>query len=294
MVPFGWLLVLLAAGAGIVALAVLAGRSAGLGSLLARLGGRSMRARLLGGRRRRLLAQPFPADWEQVLRRNLGLYNRLGPAEQQQLKDILRILVAEKEWTGCKGLEVTDEVRVTIAGAAALLILAREHDYFEPVQSILVYPTTFGMPAREHVGGGFVLEGNQELLGQAHYRGPVLLAWDEVLHDCRHPDRGRNVVLHEFAHQLDYEGAPPPATSQEEVKWQRFGQVMQAEYQALVDASAHGRATLLDSYGATNPHEFFAVATECFFGQPAQLRQRHPRLYEVLRDYYNQGPPART
>ncbi len=290
MVPVEWLLVLLLAGLAIVGLAALAGRSARLRGLLAWLAGRSLRGRLLAWRRRRLLAQPFPADWENILRRNLALYAALAPAEQGRLKDIAHVLVAEKEWTGCKGLVMTDEVRLTIAGAAAVLLLARDHDYFESVRSVLVYPSTFEMPARHHMGDGVVLEGREQLLGQAWYRGPILLAWDEVLHDCRHPEEGRNVVLHEFAHQLDYEGAPPTTTDQDEVKWRRFGRVMQSEYQALVEASAHRRATLLDSYGAASPAEFFAVATECFFCWPAQLRQFHPRLYEVLRDFYNQEP----
>jgi Mlc titration factor MtfA (ptsG expression regulator) len=288
MDSIAWLLVLVAAGTAITALATLAGRSARLRSLLAWLAGPSFHARRLARRRRRLLAMPFPADWEGILCRNLGLYARLAAPEQEQLKKIVRVLVAEKEWTGCKGLAITDEVRVTIAGAAAVLILGREHDYYQSVRSILVYPTTFEMPAREHLGGGFVLEGRQHLLGQAWYRGPILLAWDEVLRDCRHPAEGRNVVLHEFAHQLDYEGAP--ASGGDESHWRRFGRVMQAEYEALVYASVHGRATLLDSYGAASPAEFFAVATECFFGQPVPLRQRHPRLYEVLRDFYHQGP----
>ena len=239
-----------------------------------------------------MLAEPFPVAWEGILRDNLGLYSWLTPAEQGQLRKLVQVLTAEKEWTGCNGLEMTDEVRVTIAGAAGLLILAHEHDYFKTVQSILVYPTTFEMPAVQADESGLVLHGRQNLLGQAWYRGPVLLAWDEVLRDCRHPFDGRNVVLHEFAHQLAFEGAEPDAGEESERQLNQFAEVMRTEYEALVKASTHGRATLIDSYGASNPDEFFAVATECFFGQPEPMHRLHPRLYDVLRDYYNQDPAA--
>jgi Mlc titration factor MtfA (ptsG expression regulator) len=175
-----------------------------------------------------------------------------------------------------------------------VLVLAREHDYFEAVQSVLVYPTAFEMPATHADESGLVLEGKAELLGQAWYRGPILLAWDEVLHDCKDPERGQNVIFHEFAHALDYEGAPVGSGGKEgEEKLRRFGAVMQTEYEALVKASTGGRATLLDTYGSTNPSEFFAVATECFFGRPVEMLLRHPELYGVLREFYNQDSAAR-
>jgi Mlc titration factor MtfA (ptsG expression regulator) len=228
-----WLIVLLL-GIGIVGLAVLASRSARLHRFLERVGGRSLRARLLRDRRRRLLASPFPMAWEHILRRNFGLYAHLSPAERMELQKVIRVLVAEKEWTGCRGMRITDEVRVTISAAAALLILAREHDYYENARSILVYPSVFEMPAEQDESGLVPREGEQ-LLGQAWYRGPIILAWDEVLRDCRHPFSGRNVVYHEFAHELDYEGASLSSVgTEDEAKWRRFGTVMKAEYQALV------------------------------------------------------------
>jgi Mlc titration factor MtfA (ptsG expression regulator) len=286
-----WLLVLLLLGVALVALALVAGRSPRFWTLLGWLGGSSLRAHLLAGRRQLLLQEPFPDAWERILRSNLGLYAYLDAVQQEQLHDIVRILVAEKEWTPCGSLQMSDEVRVTIAAAAAVLILAREHDYYAAVRSILVYPTTFEMPA-EHVDeSGLVVRGREQLLGQAWYRGPVILAWDEVLRDCRNPHSPQNVVFHEFAHQLDYEGASLAAAGQPGLR--RFGQVMQAEFETLVRAAEHGRATLLDSYGAGSPAEFFAVATECFFGQPVPLQRRHPHLYRVLRDFYNQDPAAR-
>jgi Mlc titration factor MtfA (ptsG expression regulator) len=289
---FSWLLVALLVGAAIIGVAVLAGQSDRVRAMLAWLGGRSVIARLVARRRRHHLGQAFPFAWERILRSNLGLFAQLTPMEQERLKNIVRVLVAEKEWTGCQGLQMTDEVRVTIAGAAAVLLLGREHDYYETVRSILVYPTTFEVPAEHADESGLVLRGKEPVLGQAWYRGPVLLAWDEVLSDCRHLSAGRNVVLHEFAHQLDFAGVPLAPTGTDGIR--RFGDVMQAEYTALVHASEQGRATLLDEYGATNPAEFFAVATECFFGQPLELLQLHPHLYEVLHDFYNQDSARRA
>jgi Mlc titration factor MtfA (ptsG expression regulator) len=246
-------------------------------------------------RRRRLVAQPFPPAWLEYLRRNVAHYQFLAPAEQARLRDDLRIFLAEKHWEGCGGLALTDEIMVTIAAQACLLLLGLRHHYFERVLSILVYPRGYRGPEGEVAVGGLIPERGSARLGEAHYRGPVILSWADVLEEGRHPERGGNVVYHEFAHQLDManglvDGTPPLETPEQYRRWR---EVMGAEYRALVEASAHGRATLLDEYGATNEAEFFAVATECFFDRPVPLARRHPRLYEVLRDYYHQDPAAR-
>jgi Mlc titration factor MtfA (ptsG expression regulator) len=293
--PFFWLVVVLLVGVAIIALAVLAGRSRRFRALLDWAGGRSLRARLRARRRRRLLRKPFPPAWEEIVRRNLGLYSLLTPAEQGRLRAIVRVLVAEKRWVGCAGLRVTNEMRVTIAAAAAVLILARPNDWYEPVGSILVYPTLFEVPDQdehEDEDDTGVVKGQPSFLGQAWYRGPIILAWDEVLHDCRQPFGEQNLVYHEFAHALDFEGAPLGATGDDAHR--RFTAVLEEEYQALVRDVNQGRPTLLDDYGASNPAEFFAVATECFFGQPVELLEQQPRLYEVLRDFYNQDPVRRA
>jgi hypothetical protein len=245
-------------------------------------------------RRRRLLAEPFPPEWEGYLRKNVAHYQHLSEAEQARLRDDLRIFRAEKNWEGCGGLTMTDEIKVTISAQACLLVLGMEHNYFDRVQSILVYPHGYRAEAREAAGGA-VVEGFSDRLGEAHYRGPVILSWAEVLEEGRHPRRGHNLVFHEFAHQLDMldgviDGTPPLGRRAEYKRWQ---EVMTAEYQQLVEASEHGRATLLDQYGTTNEGEFYAVATECFFDLPVEMARRHPKLYQLLRDYYRQDPAAR-
>jgi Mlc titration factor MtfA (ptsG expression regulator) len=246
-------------------------------------------------RRRKLLAQPFPAEWLRYLQSNVALYALLSEPEQARLRDDLRVFIAEKDWEGCGGLEMTDEIKVTIAALAGLLTLGMEHDYYSRVRSILVYPGGYRVPDHEVLGDNTVLEGESDRLGEAHYRGPVILSWDEVLHDARHPGAGRNLVFHEFAHQLDMldgavDGTPP---LRDRDQYRRWHKVMTAEYRRLVTEAEEGRPTLLDEYGTTNQGEFFAVATECFFDQPAAMARLHPRLYALLRDYFRQDPAAR-
>jgi Mlc titration factor MtfA (ptsG expression regulator) len=246
-------------------------------------------------RRRRLLSQPFPEAWMAFLQDNVTLYNRLSTAEQARLRDDLRIFLAEREWEGCGGLEMTDEIKVTVAALACLLLLGIEHDYFSRVQTILVYPGGYRVEQQEPIGENMTLEGEVDRAGEAHYRGPVVLSWDEVLHDARHPGAGRNLVIHEFAHQLDMldgaiDGTPPLRDRRQVRRWHK---VMSAEYRRLIDEAEEGRPTLLDEYGTENEAEFFAVATECFFNRPVALADEHPRLYTLLRDYFRQDPAAR-
>jgi Mlc titration factor MtfA (ptsG expression regulator) len=245
--------------------------------------------------RRRLLAQPFPAEWLPYLETTIPGYGQLRDADRARLQDDLRVFLDEKTWEGCAGLEIREEMKVVISALACLLVLGIEHDYFSRVQSILLYPEGYTAPQREAVGDNLVLEGKSERLGEAHYRGPVILSWAELLDDVRYSERGRNLVLHEFAHQLDMlngavDGTPPLPSEPVARRWQR---VMSNEFAQLRRETDHGLPTLLDEYGTTNEAEFFAVATECFFCRPTALRRRHQRLYEVLRDFYRQDPAAR-
>ncbi|HEX5052210.1 MAG TPA: M90 family metallopeptidase [Planctomycetota bacterium] len=243
-------------------------------------------------RRRELLAAPFPAEWLPILQR-LPFYRHLDERGQQRLRDDLRVLIAEKQWEGCGGLVLTDEIRVTIAAQASLLLLDIEHEYYADVQAILVYPSAYRtMPRRDKSG---VVRDGQANLGEAWQHGPVVLAWDAARGGALDPDDGHNLVLHEFAHKLDMldglaDGTPPLRDRGEFAAWVR---TMSAEFARLRAAAADGRATVLDKYGATNPAEFFAVATECFFEKSRQLQQRHAELYAVLRDYYHQDPALR-
>ena len=249
-------------------------------------------------RRRKLLAGPFPAEWEAIIRRNVAHDRWLDGEDQAQLRDLVRVFVAEKNWEGCGGLDLTDEIRVTIAGHACILILKLPHVLYRNVASILVYPSTVVLPPRR--AGSFEVqtrpdESPMPILGEAQLRGPVILVWDAVRRTGRHADSGHNVVYHEFAHKLDMldgraDGTPP---LHDRADYQRWVQVFAREYLALREQVAKGKPSLLDAYGATNEAEFFAVVTEQFFDQPSAFNSRHPELYGVLQAFYRQDPAAR-
>jgi|SRR6516162_3213487 Mlc titration factor MtfA (ptsG expression regulator) len=246
-------------------------------------------------KRQKILAAPFPVDWLQYLERNGAHYRLLAENEKAKLRDDLRIFIAEKRWEGCKGLQLTDEMKVTIAAHACLLILALDHDYFRRVRTILVYPEGFMIGDEDPLRDELVIEEHMGALGQIHYRGPVIISWADALAAGQTESGGINVVLHEFAHELDFldgtfDGTPPLQDRAQYKKWQ---EIMTQEYNLLVRNTEKGKKSLLDQYGTENEGEFFAVATECFFEKPVAMAQRHPRLYDLLREYYHQDPAKR-
>jgi len=244
-------------------------------------------------RRRRLRAQPFPREWLVTIKRNVSFFHRLSANDQAELLGHTQVFLAEKRFEGCDGLEITDQVRVTIAAQACLLLLHRKTDYFPRLLTILVYPSTYLAEDIRHVHGHVWQEGKMARLGETgRWLDAIVLAWDAVKSGAADPSDGKNVVLHEFAHQLDYEnyaedGAPALATRDQRLSWQ---EVMRGEFASLRAADETGIPTLLDTYGATNPAEFFAVSTEAFFEWPRALRARHPKLYAELRSYFHQDP----
>ncbi len=247
-------------------------------------------------RREEVREQPFPAAWRDILLRTFPLYARLPEADQDRLHGLVQVFLAEKNMEGCGGLELTDEIRVTIAAQACVLLLRLEDaSYFADLPSILVYPSTVvPVYAGAHEHGTVVEEEADPVLGQSWQHGTVILAWDSVKRGSAIPNDGRNVTFHEFAHQLDQEtgdadGTPYLYTPSALREWSA---VMGKHYVALRNAVEDGRKTFLDDYGATNPAEFFAVATEFFFEKPLQLRKKHPDLYGELADYYGQDPAS--
>src|SRR5688572_2807389 len=244
-------------------------------------------------RRIRLRAQAAPVAWRAILERNLPVFTRLSEADQKELLGHTKVFLAEKHFEAAGGLELTDEIRVTIAGQACLLLLHRETDYYPELVSIIVYPSGYTASEERHIGGGIWEEGDEDRLGHTGQRlRALVLAWDSVRHGAAAPTDGNNLVLHEFAHQLDFEnrhsdGTPALETRGDYIAWAR---VMSAEFEALRDATDSGEPTLLDSYGATDPAEFFAVITEVFFERPRALRKLHPALFAQLQSFYRQDP----
>jgi len=244
-------------------------------------------------RRRWLRAQPFPKDWLRAIKRNVPFFRRLSASDQAELLGHVRVFLAEKRFEGCGGLELTDDICVTIAAQACLLLLHRKTDYFPRLLTILVYPSTYMVEEKRPVEGPVWEEGRMARLGETGRRmGTVVLAWDAAKSGAADPADGKNLVLHEFAHQLDYEnyaadGAPALATREQQLSWRK---VMRTEFASLRAAEETGTPTLLDTYGATDPAEFFAVSTEAFFERPCALRAHHPKLYAELQRYFRQDP----
>ena len=243
-------------------------------------------------RRDRVRRQAFPPAWRDILRRRMPAYTRLPPDLQLQLRKHIQVLLAEKPFIGCAGLEVTDEMRVLIAAQAALLLLNRRADYFGNLRQILVYPGAFVVERSQADGSGLTHETRRALSGESWQQGQVLLSWDDVLAGAADPDDGRNVVIHEFAHQLDQErgranGAPWLGRRERYARW---AAVLGAEFAALHQRLARGEPGLIDPYAATDPAEFFAVVSEHFFEQPGLLAAAHPALYGELVQCYRTDP----
>jgi Mlc titration factor MtfA (ptsG expression regulator) len=222
-------------------------------------------------------------------------FARLPVDLQLQIKKHIQVLVAEKPFIGCAGLVITDEVRVLIAAQAALLLLHRPAGYFANLRQILVYPGAFVVERSQPDELGLTHETRRALSGESWEQGQILLSWDDVLAGAADPADGHNVVIHEFAHQLDQErgranGAPWLGRREGYVNWAR---VLSGEYAALQRQLARGEAPpVIDAYAATSPAEFFAVVSEHFFEQPAALAAAHPALYAEFARCYRTDPLA--
>ena len=243
-------------------------------------------------RLQRVLAKPLPLEAEAILQRTIPVYRRMPADLQQQLRRLVVQFLHQKKFVGCAGLEVSDEMAVTIAGQACLLLLNRPSKVYPALHTILVYPSEFVAQRAEVGPGGVITPGRQSMLGESWDDGRVVLSWDDVRRGASDWTDGHNVVLHEFAHQLDSEsgranGAPylgNPASYRE------WSEVLSRNFQNLRIHAMHRMETVMDPYGATNPAEFFAVATETFFEKPYQMAEHHGELYAEFLKYYRVDP----
>ncbi|MCX7593758.1 MAG: zinc-dependent peptidase [Fischerella sp.] len=243
-------------------------------------------------RRKRLKHRPFPPLWNAIIENNLHIYSRLSPDERRRLQGHIQVFLAEKQFIGCKGLQVTEEIKLTIAAIACLLLLNERGEYFPKLRSILIYPSIYIVNEVVASSNYIVEERRVARLGESWSKDQVILSWEQVQQDTRNWSDGHNVVLHEFAHQLDQEdgkaeGVPILPRKSDYLIWSR---VMTEEYQQLCSDVQRGIKSVIDDYGATNPAEFFAVVTETFFEKPQQLLKQHPSLYELLQRYYQLDP----
>jgi Mlc titration factor MtfA (ptsG expression regulator) len=244
-------------------------------------------------RRRSVREQPFPPEWRRVLARRVPYLRQLPQGLHTQLEGHVRVFLSEKRFVGCDGLTVTDEMRVTIAAQACLLLLNRGTDYFRDLREILVYPDTFVVHTDEMDGAGVRHVHREARAGESWSAGQVILSWRDTLDGAAVPDDGWNVVIHEFAHQLDSEdGASNGAPLLRRAAYARWAEVFAAEFDRLRHDVARATPRVLDAYGATSPAEFFAVASECFFERAAALAAESPALYAELSAYYCVDPRA--
>ncbi|MEH2078874.1 MAG: M90 family metallopeptidase [Nostoc sp.] len=247
---------------------------------------------LVKRRRNRFKHRPFPPLWSAIIENNLPIYLCLSPDEIRRLKGHIQVFLAEKQFIGCRGLQVTEEMKLTIAAVACLLLLNERGQYFARLRSILVYPSAYFVQETTSIGKYVVEEKRVARLGESWTNDQVVLSWEQVKQDINNWKDGRNVVLHEFAHQLDQEdgkaeGVPILQCNSDYAIWAK---VMTQAYQQLCNDVLQSVNTVMDSYGATNPAEFFAVATETFFEKPHQLLSEYPALYEQLQRYYQLNP----
>jgi hypothetical protein len=251
-------------------------------------------SRLRQRRRDRLFRSGLPEHHRQILERNLPLLSRMPAELQRQLCGHANVFLHEKRFLGCGGLALTEEMRVTIAGHACLLLLNRERTgYFPGFSSIYVYPDTYLVDDVEY-DGEVEIHGKDARAGESWHGGPVLLSWRDVAETLAGDAGGQNVILHEFAHKLDeenpdVEGLPVLASSSHYREWER---VLTHTFENLEATLESLERPVIDDYALTSPAEFFAVATESFFEQAVEMRRQFPDLYEQFRKYYGVDPAS--
>lgn len=234
----------------------------------------------------------FPPNWLTQVRKALPFYNYMPTPLQEQLQAHIKHFLFTKRFVGCAGLVVTDEMRITVAACASLLLLNRPTLHFQNVRWIYLYPAEFVVRHTVQDAAGVVTTEDGVLVGEAWHNGRVILSWDDVQRGVYDFNDGRNVVLHEFAHQLDAEsgsmnGAPLLRSKGAYGSW---ATILSREFNSLRDHAYFGAETVLDTYGASHPAEFFAVATESFFEEPDNLSEEHPELFTELLAYYQVDP----
>jgi hypothetical protein len=242
--------------------------------------------------RDKIRSQPFKKTWRKIIQQRMPYFGQMPTDLQLQLKQHIQVFLAEKTFVGCNGVKITDEIRITIAAQACLLLLNRKTNFYPKLKTILVYPRAF-IKEQQNIGAdGLKYSQKVVLSGESWDFGKVVLSWQDALKGAKIPDDGHNVVIHEFAHQLDQEngkanGAPILDKGQSYKCW---SDVFSAQFEILKRQEKSGSPSLFDYYGATNPAEFFAVTSEVFFEQANQFHSMHPKLYHQLKNYYQVDP----
>lgn len=235
----------------------------------------------------------LPPDWEALAAAAIRQWEQLDDAERRRLGEIATVLLG-KRWEAANHFAIDTTMELTIALNAALLYLGHDEEPFANVTAVVVHPTTMQMRGpRAGPSPGVVTDRPFPALGHTSARGPVFIAWDTVLREQQTAGTATNVVLHEFAHKLDaldgtMDGTPVLTDRDQLAEWVEVCSAELAQLRRRADATG-----LLRPYAATNPSEFFSVATEVFFCNPGALRDGKPALYSVFARYYRQDPATR-
>ncbi|WP_114324874.1 zinc-dependent peptidase [Candidatus Colwellia aromaticivorans] len=242
--------------------------------------------------RNKIKNQPFKKEWRKIIQQRMPYFRQMPAELQLQLKQHIQVFLAEKNFIGCNGIQITDEIKITVAAQACLLLLNRKTDFYPKLRTILVYPRAFIKEQQSMHEDGVQHTKKMVLAGESWGFGKVVLSWQDTLDGAKIPNDGRNVVIHEFAHQLDQEngksnGAPILDKGQNYKCW---SEVFALHFEQLKIQAKTGKPSLFDYYGATEPAEFFAVASEVFFEQAQQFHYEYPMLYQQLKQYYQVDP----
>jgi MtfA peptidase len=244
-------------------------------------------------RRAQLRQKPFPEEWLKIIANNVPVYEKMPSELRVQLQERMMVFLDEKEFIGMKGVEINDEIRVTIASQACMLLLNRESDYYAGLYRIIVYPSAYQHTQMEQNEHGVMEPKTVARLGESWTGGDVVLSWEHSKSGATNFFDGHNVVIHEFSHQLDQadglaDGVP---TLGENSCYRTWAGVIHGGHRRLVQRSRKKRRRpVLRNYGATNQAEFFAVASEAFFEKPRQMKKKHPDLFQELKQYYQVDP----
>ncbi len=245
-------------------------------------------------REKNLMIRDLPEEWLRLLQRNVALYKFMPEALKKELHGRINIFIDKKDFEGCGGLAITDEIKVTIAANACILLLNKAMECYPTLNSVLVYPSAYIARSASRLGNQMIQGPEHALDGESWELGNVVLTWDAAKYESRKLGTGNNVVMHEFAHQLDQangaaDGIPILHSREEYYQWSK---ILENEFNELCDETENGLEDVIDEYGASSRAEFFAVATEAFFSCPKLMQQKHPALYLALKDFYLLDPVA--
>ncbi|TVR14477.1 MAG: hypothetical protein EA391_12700, partial [Balneolaceae bacterium] len=215
-------------------------------------------------KRKWLLRKPFPDIWLNILRENVPYYSILPKIQQQTLQDRITIFMDEKLFEGCGGFELTEKVEIVISAYACVLILGEPSDYYGDLRTILVYPDDYMAPVMDEDSAGIITEGSEPRKGESWDIGSIVLSWKDIERNLyKNPGR-ENLIFHEFAHQLDdrYGLSAGVREDGKPLRDDEWTQTVAKVYKNLRKSIRLGKPTSLDPYGAEEPAELFAVATE--------------------------------